>query len=222
MFRKGRKHFKRTLSRGRSDDELQLESQTPPTPAPSQGASASSVSSTPPTGATGRGGASEKTPEGAVGSPTKSVKENIQDWIQKQASGFLERWSGVADKNPALDVVKRLSEATQELDDISAASVEAIKVGRREGERREGGRREGRGRREEGREGKEGKSEEGGREEGREGRGRRERVRKGNAIKLSLSLQTLCDILMDPTANISAFEFIHVDLHTKLLKLVDH
>ena len=67
-------------------------------------------------------------PWGRAGSSVKSIKEDIQEWIQKQASRFLEQWNGAADKNPAFEVVKRLSDASQQLDIISPASVEALKV----------------------------------------------------------------------------------------------
>ncbi len=134
IFRKGRKHFRRTLSRGRSDDELQTRTQAPPTPPRST--STSGATATPPTAAVGGARDVEKPPEGAEGvvslpKTPKTPKESIQEWIQKQASGFVERWSEAAEKNPALEVVKRLQEASEQLEVDSLESMEALRVSRR-------------------------------------------------------------------------------------------
>ena len=59
-----------------------------------------------------------------------NVKECIQKWIRRQATQFLERWSGMSNQNPALEVVNQLSEAAQQLDvqSPSCASVLTVSV----------------------------------------------------------------------------------------------
>ena len=73
-----------------------------------------------------------------------SSKDRIQHWIHEQISGFLQKWEGSADQNPALSVVKKLVEATQELDPSSASCLSAVRVSgsvmaTRESERERGG-----------------------------------------------------------------------------------
>ena len=57
-----------------------------------------------------------------------SSKGRIQGWIHQQVSGFLQKWEGSADQNPALSVVKKLLDASQELDPGSALCLSAVKV----------------------------------------------------------------------------------------------
>ena len=75
---------------------------------------------------------SSKPAEASSSSETKtsgdSSKDRIQHWIHEQISGFLQKWEGSADQNPALSVVKKLVEATQELDPCSASCLAAVRV----------------------------------------------------------------------------------------------
>ena len=177
IFRKGRRHFRRTLTRGRSDDtdprsqipplpphtsSIQpAEGRPPSTPPPSavawlvggraiatnapstSGGKASTGGGSEPSKSTGEEGGSVTaqvilTPSAIVtgggggggGGGSGNVKESIQKWIQRQATQFLERWSGMSNQNPALEVVNQLSEAAQQLDlqSPSCASVLTVSV----------------------------------------------------------------------------------------------
>lgn len=55
-------------------------------------------------------------------------KDRIQHWIHEQISGFLQKWEGSADQNPAFSVVKKLAEAAQELDPGSVSCLSAVAV----------------------------------------------------------------------------------------------
>ena len=57
-----------------------------------------------------------------------SSKERIQEWIKSQSSVFLDQWAGSEHSNPALDVVKRLEEASEKLDPKSTACLSALTV----------------------------------------------------------------------------------------------
>lgn len=131
IFRKGKRHFRKTL-RGRSDDQEPGPSQSPPlVPQVAEG-------TTPPSAGTAaaltpeKGGASVKTPEegrssSASTDPT-NWRERLQKWIQEQSSSFLEKWSEPASSHPALAVVKRLNEASQDLKPEASTCVNALKV----------------------------------------------------------------------------------------------
>ena len=56
------------------------------------------------------------------------VKERIQDWIQLQATRFLDCWSGTMDQNPALEVVSQLTEAAQQLELPAPSCTTALSV----------------------------------------------------------------------------------------------
>ena len=71
------------------------------------------------------GGASSSSETRTTGD---SSKDRIQHWIHEQISGFLQKWEGSADQNPALSVVKKLAEATQELDPGSVSCLSAVAV----------------------------------------------------------------------------------------------
>lgn len=73
----------------------------------------------------------DDTPQSATtggGSGGVGIKERIQDWIQHQATGFLERWNAKTDQNPALEVVSQLSEAAQQLDLPAPSCTSALTV----------------------------------------------------------------------------------------------
>ena len=55
-------------------------------------------------------------------------KERIQKWIQEQATGFLEKWSGLSSGNPTHAITTRLKEATEGLDYKSPACLVALDV----------------------------------------------------------------------------------------------
>lgn len=55
-----------------------------------------------------------------------SSKERVQEWIRQQSSLFLE--SVREDSNPALDMVTRLAEASEQLDPQSPYCLTALSV----------------------------------------------------------------------------------------------
>ena len=57
-----------------------------------------------------------------------SSKDRIQHWIHQQISGFLQKWEGSANQNPALNVVNKLVDASQELDPGSVSCLSAVGV----------------------------------------------------------------------------------------------
>lgn len=71
---------------------------------------------------------SDSTASTHEGSAVDSSKGRVQHWIHQQVAGFLQKWEGSADQNPALSVVKKLLEATQELDPSSVTCLSAIEV----------------------------------------------------------------------------------------------
>lgn len=76
-------------------------------------------------GATGYGG---ETSEGSGGGGEGGHKERIQQWIQQQASGFLEKWAEVSSSHPTHAIITRLEEATQGLDYKSPTCLAALDV----------------------------------------------------------------------------------------------
>lgn len=151
IFKKGKRHFRKTL-RGRGDDQdsASNSSSSPLIPVGSPPSmvdrkSLPTLLPYPPTGAT---------PTTA----TATSKDRIQQWIQQQATGFLEKWAGPSSNNPSHQVVLRLNEAAQSLDPKSPMCL--------------------------------------------------------------TSLNALCKILMEPESNVSAFEFMHCKLHTKLFRFL--
>ena len=161
IFRKGRRHFRRTLTRGRSDDQdprshtpplpphtlsSNVEGKPPSTPPPPTSASpwwlggggagssalnVPSVSGSKPSGGGAEPKGRDDTPESATtggGSGGVGIKERIQDWIQHQATRFLEHWNAKTDQNPALEVVSQLSEAAQQLDLPAPSCTSALTV----------------------------------------------------------------------------------------------
>ena len=130
-----------------------------------------------------------------------TAKERIQQWIQRQSREFTEQWCSSVESNPALDVVKRLSESAEELEYQSASCLPALSVSGRKGRGEGGG---------------------GGVQKGDEeecGRGEEGLVRVLIDVCLfAYSPQAICTILMDPTSNVSAFELMHCNLHVKLMR----
>ena len=167
IFRKGRRHFRRTLTRGRSDDQdprsqipplpphasstQPAEGKPPSTPPPpsavvwlvggransgvtntpsTSGSKASTSEASKPTGEEGGSVTAQVTltPSAIATGGSGNVKERIQRWIQQQATQFLERWSGMSNQNPALEVVNQLSEAAQQLDLQLSSCASALTV----------------------------------------------------------------------------------------------
>ena len=90
-----------------------------------------SVSGSKPSGGGAEPKGRDDTPESATtggGSGGVGIKERIQDWIQHQATRFLERWNAKTDQNPALEVVSQLSEAAQQLDLPAPSCTSALTV----------------------------------------------------------------------------------------------
>ncbi len=156
MFKKGKRHFRKTL-RGRAEDQES-----------GGGASASSSTSTPPVispplpktskssapladerpfsfpylhdiplvpGDTsgsiflrsGVSGLSSSSGSGELGREG-AHKERIQKWIQEQATGFMEKWSGLSSGDPTHAVTRRLKEASAGLDYKSHDCLTALDV----------------------------------------------------------------------------------------------
>ena len=55
-------------------------------------------------------------------------KGRVQHWIHEQVSGFLDKWEGSADQNPALGIVKKLVDAAKELEPSSSSCLSAVGV----------------------------------------------------------------------------------------------
>jgi len=136
MFKKGKRHFRKTL-RGRGEEQ-------------ESGAVANPTVSSPPIISPPVPKASKTTPEdrplpfpylhgmslmpgdssaailmggvgaGPSGSGEKggdsSHKERIQTWIQEQATGFLDKWSGLSSGDPSHAITSRLKETSEGLD----------------------------------------------------------------------------------------------------------
>lgn len=125
IFKKGKRHFRKTL-RGRADDQ-------------DSSSSASTSSSSPllPAGTTPTMAERKSLPtllpyptllpHGASVEEGK-VKDRIQQWIQQQAAGFLDKWAGPSSSNPSHQVVLRLNEAAQSLDPKSSLCLTSLKV----------------------------------------------------------------------------------------------
>ena len=130
IFRKGKRHFRRNF-RNRTDDQEA-------NPGPSQASPPATRSTiggkSPFAGISSTDGLSVAvlkradstgSSDGAVGD---SSKGRIQDWIHQQVSGFLQKWERSAELNPALSVVKKLLDASQELEPGSTSCLSAVKV----------------------------------------------------------------------------------------------
>ena len=148
IFKKGKRHFRKTL-RGRSDDQdgsgsSSASSSTPsvsggPAQTGGVGAAVADKKSLPSMpypplpvgGAGGSGSPSSQGGRGTLGSSPSgedNVKDRIQQWIQQQAAGFLEKWAGPSHSNPAHQVVARLKEAAQGLDPKSPSCLTSLTV----------------------------------------------------------------------------------------------
>jgi hypothetical protein len=57
-----------------------------------------------------------------------NLKDRIQEWIQQQASGFLDKWAGPSSSNPSHQVVLRLNEAVQALDPKLTSCLTSLNV----------------------------------------------------------------------------------------------
>ena len=133
IFRRGKRHFRRNF-RNRSEDQ---EASPGPSEATPPRTRSSNTEGKPPFGGitSTDGGSTAVAPKQAEASSSSeartsgdSSKDRIQRWIHEQISGFLHKWEGSADQNPALTVVKKLVEATQELDPGSVSCLSAVRV----------------------------------------------------------------------------------------------
>ncbi len=151
IFKKGKRHFRKTL-RGRNEDQevsssASNSSSTPSLPIPSPSSQAQPVPEKnpylssllpypallPASSGGGDGGDSSSLGVGGGGAAAASgeegnLKDRIQQWIQQQASGFLDKWAGPSSINPALDIVARLKETGQGLDPKSTKCLGALNV----------------------------------------------------------------------------------------------
>ena len=138
IFRRGKRHFRRNF-RNRSEDQEASPGSSQATPPMTRSSSSSTEGKSPSSaGITSTDGGSAALPpapkqaEALSSSETRasgdSSKDRIQHWIHEQISGFLQKWEGSADQNPALSVVKKLVEATQELDPTSVSCLLAARV----------------------------------------------------------------------------------------------
>lgn len=128
IFKKGKRHFRKTL-RGRSDEQDSSSSTSNSSSSPSVTLPPVSDKKSLPTllpyptlpPASGSGTRSSGSGEG-------SIKERVQQWIQQQATGFLEKWVGTSNSNPAHQVVSSLKEAAAGLDPKSATCLASLSV----------------------------------------------------------------------------------------------
>lgn len=74
------------------------------------------------------GGSPSQQGDPGRGGEEENVKDRIQQWIQQQAAGFLDKWAGPAHCNPAQQVVARLKEAAQGLDPKSPSCLASLSV----------------------------------------------------------------------------------------------
>lgn len=126
IFKKGKRHFRKTL-RGRSDEQdssSSTSSSTPSVTTPPDKKSPPTLLSYPaPVPSAGGGGVVIR---GAGGEG--NTKERVQQWIQQQAAGFLDKWVGPATNNPAHQVVASLKEAAAGLDPKSPTCLTSLNV----------------------------------------------------------------------------------------------
>ena len=73
----------------------------------------------------GGGGASSS---GSGQGEEGNVKERIQQWIQQQAAGFLDKWAGPSHSNPAHQVVSNLKDAAVGIDPKSPNCLTSLDV----------------------------------------------------------------------------------------------
>ena len=132
IFRRGKRHFRKNFRSRNEDQEASPGPSQPATPLTSRsnterGSPSAGMAST-----DGGGAAMLKQAQPSSSSEAKptgeSSKDRIQHWIHEQISGFLQKWEGSTDQNPALTVVKKLAEATKELDPSSALCLSAVGV----------------------------------------------------------------------------------------------
>lgn len=97
----------------------------PPLPGSVAGGSGSSPAQQ---GATVGGSPSGVGGGGGRSGEEENVKDRIQQWIQQQAAGFLEKWAGPSHSNPAHQVVARLKEAAQGLDPKFPSCLTSLSV----------------------------------------------------------------------------------------------
>lgn len=132
IFKKGKRHFRKTL-RGRSDDQDSSSSASNSSsspllpvipPAVVERKSLPTLLPYPALLPPGVGGMAGTSGQGEVG----NIKERIQEWIQQQASGFLEKWAGATSSNPTHLIVSRLNETSQLLDPKSPSCLDSLTV----------------------------------------------------------------------------------------------
>ena len=116
IFRKGRRQFRKSLSRGRSEEEVPKPQPVPPPPE----VPAISI----PTKAEPK--------MSVAGSPGDEVlcsgttKEQVQDWIQKQATAFVQLWC--SEQYVVQEVMKKLEESSKQLEVTSPTGSAALNV----------------------------------------------------------------------------------------------
>lgn len=135
IFRKSRRQLRKSFTKSRSDDVLE-----PPPPLSMGGRTLPSVPILPTTAtlATHPHNPLVLTREEIkVDEPVPIVtedqglttKQKIRDWIQNQATSFLEKWSveySSSDKNPALEVMRTLKKTVDNMDPSSTGCLNAI------------------------------------------------------------------------------------------------
>ena len=57
-----------------------------------------------------------------------SVKEKVNVWIHHQVVSFLDRWAQPDKQHPALEAVRRLTDAVEKLNLSSSNNLEPLKV----------------------------------------------------------------------------------------------
>ena len=60
--------------------------------------------------------------------PAGSVKERVNDWIHHQVVSFLERWIPPNEQHPALEAVRKLTDAVEKLNLSASDYLEPLKV----------------------------------------------------------------------------------------------
>lgn len=129
IFRKGKRHFRKTL-RGRSDDQEPGPSQSPPFVPQGAEGNLPPVATSAMTPERGRANVKTQEESGSTSgsSDLSNSRERLQKWIQQQSSSFLEKWSEPASSHPALGVVKKLNQSSQDLNPESHTCIAALKV----------------------------------------------------------------------------------------------
>lgn len=57
-----------------------------------------------------------------------SVKEKVNVWIHHQVESFLDRWTQPDKQHPALEAVRKLTDAVEKLNLSSSNNLEPLKV----------------------------------------------------------------------------------------------